>query len=229
MSKSANNKGRQYTKGKGARKEKEVKKRVHAKSERKKSSYHIGGIGSRGGPGSRGSIRTYDTPEKIEELRRHRDEFIHRKFVLKEEGLTVALFLVDKPHSAGTFCQLVTEDPSRRRALPTLDNVNKESTLQSQGLERVISVAEEDEFIQKHKHLDATKKTAGRQEVTAESNPLAFAFAKKFPHLSAKKRKQKLSKIRAKILKLQEKESGVAAAAAALPPPVLNDVDSDWA
>ena len=71
--------------------------------------------------------------------------------------------------------------------------------------------------------------TKGREKVTAESNPIAFAFAKKFSHLTRLEKKNKVHVIRKKILKEQEKERAAEKAAAALPPPVLNDDDSDWA
>lgn len=174
---------------------------------------------------TRNARHRYDTLEKIAELERDRNDFIHQRDVLQNK-ISIPAFLVGKPHSNSRFSVYVAKDENKRVPLPTLDNYN--NTV-NKGVERVISVAEENSFVQKHKHLDVTKKTSGRQELTAESNPIAFACNKEFSHLSAEKRKGVVKKIRKKIGKLQEQERAADEAAAALPPPVLNDDDSDWA
>ena len=177
-------------------------------------------------PGAMTNVRhQYDTQDKIDELERDRNDFIHQRDVLQNK-ISVADFLVGKPHSNSRFHAYVAKDENKRAALPTLENSKRGLT---KGQTRVISVADENSFVEEHKHLDATKVTKGREKVTAESNPIAFAFAKKFSHLTRLEKKNKVHVIRKKILKEQEKERAAEKAAAALPPPVLNDDDSDWA
>ena len=225
MSKSANNKGRQYTKGKGSRKKKEDEKRGNAKAkrQRKKAS---GGAGSRGGAGQRSNHR-YDTKEKIDELKQDRDEFVQRKFENKEK-ISVPKFLVGKPHNANYFEKFVRRDASTRAALPTLRN---DTIGVSKGQTRAISAEEERVFIEDIKDVDITltklKKSLKEGESFADANPLMFAFENAFPHVTGEPKSSKVSTIRKKIGKLQEKERAIKAAAAAIAPTVSNDEVDD--
>lgn len=165
----------------------------------------------------------YDTQDKIDELERDRNDFINLRDVLQSK-ISVAEFLVGKPHSNSRFHAYVHKDKNKRVPLPTLENSKRGI---AKGQSRVISVAEENSFVEKYKHLDVTKVTSGGQAVTAESNPIAYYFAKEFSHLSSKVRMAKVQKIRKKILEEQKKERAAIAAAAAIAPLVSNGADDD--
>jgi len=232
MSKSANNKGRRHTSGRGTRKSNRQRKteiksgNAKAKRQRKKASEKKK---ASGGAGSRGSYHKYDSQEKIDELERDANDFIYQRDVLKKK-ISVPTFLVGKPHADSTFAMYVGKDASKRRALPTLDN-DKNGV--SKGQTKAISAKEEKEFIQENKDVDTTLNKAkssmkkDSDESFADVNPLMFAFESKFPHVTGEAKRSKVSKIRKKIRKLQEKERAAIAAAAAIAPLVSNDADDE--
>ena len=226
MSKSANNKGRRHTSGRGTRKSNRQRKaeiksgNAKAKRQRKKASEKKKACG---GAGSRGSYHKYDSQEKIDELERDANDFIYQREVLKKK-ISVPTFLVGKPHAAGTFAAFVCKDASKRLPLPTLDN---DKVGLAKGQTKAISAKEEREFIQENKDVDTTKMDNTGQVTTAESNPLMFAFESKFPHVTGNAKRSKVKLIRKKIRKLQEKERAAIAAAAAIAPLVSNGADDE--
>jgi len=68
---------------------------------------------------SRGiTYKKYETKEDMDELESDVQEFITRRDVLKEKGLTVDKFLEGKPHVTSSFYKYTCQNPSNRRALP---------------------------------------------------------------------------------------------------------------
>ena len=62
--------------------------------------------------------KKYKTKEDMDELESDVQEFIDRRDVLKEIGLTVAKFLEGKAHVESSFQKYTRQNPSNRRALP---------------------------------------------------------------------------------------------------------------